>query len=671
MAKVSNVDFLKAITYPARKSGIEPQRGRVWVNSRAQTGGWAGKVYEGKADVSDEMHDNYFCISLVQEVGGSIARQKTNFCALMCVVLDDVGTKADNTPTLEPSWKLETSPGNEQWGYILSKPVRSVEEADELFKKIANAGYTDPSANGLSTRYMRLPVGVNSKKEHVKNNDGKPYPVSLKHWEPDLRYSVKELEEGLNLEKIQLEAPPPASALSFDVQDNAEKVRQILSGESYHEPLLTLAASYIAKGLTEKDVVQIIQGMMLASEDQKDERWKQRFQDIERLVKSAAEKYGQKSQLTNFTVVSVKDFMAVSPPTWAVKNVLPQAGMAMIFGKSGAGKSFFALDLMLAIARGAEWCGLKTKPLRVVYVVAEGVSGFRNRLVAYEQYHGIDMTRVSVQIIPQTPNLCVDDDKALIQAIKAKGGVDIVVIDTLAQASAGANENSAEDMGAVLKRCQNVQAALGGLVVLVHHTGKDEARGARGWSGLKAAMDTEIEVSATMNGGMKTMEGRVTKQKDGEDGKAFPFRLQQVVLGEDEDGEVITSCVVDFDDSYRKLPEPTGKWQQQARTSVRELHDEYAGSIPLNVLMTHMLNAQPRETIAARDSRPDNAERAVKRMVEMGWFYADGDTVSLTRNIPQKAVCGKTTVSNTSSQTSHNPLGVRSCEDGCEEQSDE
>lgn len=672
MAKISNVDFLKAIARPARQSGIDRTHGQVWINSRAQTGGWTGKVYGGQKDVNDETHDNYFCISLVKEVEGRIARQKTNFCALMCVVLDDVGTKVENTPALEPSWKLETSPGNEQWGYILSEPLRSVDEADALFNRLADAGYTDTGAKAPSTRYMRLPIGVNSKEEHLRKNDGEPYPVSLKHWVPDLTYSLQEFEEGLNLNKIQPEVSSQASALSFDVKDNAEKIRQILTGESYHDALLTLAASYIAKGMSVADTVQIIQGMMLVNEDQNDERWKQRFQDIERLVTSAAKKYGQESQLTSFTVVSAKDFMAVSPPTWAVKNVLPQAGMAMIFGKSGAGKSFFTLDLMLAIARGAEWCGLKTKPLRVVYVVAEGVSGFRNRLVAYAQYHGIDMTRVPIQIIPQTPNLCVDDDKALIQAIKAKGSADIVVIDTLAQASAGANENSAEDMGAVLKRCQNIQAALGGLVVLVHHTGKDDARGARGWSGLKAAMDTEIEVSATVNGGMKTMEARVTKQKDGEDGKVFPFRLQQIVLGEDEDGEAITSCVVEFDDRLRKLPEPTGKWQQQVLASVAALQDEYAGTIPLHALLAHMLKAQPQEnSAAARDSRKDTAERAVKRVVVMGWLDVEGGAVSLSRNIPQNAVCEKATVSSIPSQTSHNPIGVRSCEDGYEEQSDE
>lgn len=641
---ISNLDFLKAIVTPSRNKGISRKHGKVWVCPRSQTNSnWTGKDYTGKDDIINNKKDNYFCISLVQEVDGTVARKKKNFCALMCVVLDDIGTKS-KAPPLKPSWKLETSPNNEQWGYILSTPITSISEADELFNKLARSGYTDPGAKAPSTRYMRLPVGVNSKKEHLENNNGEPIPVALNSWNPELTYSVQEIEEGFQLEAAPSKAEGPNIPLSAEANDNAENIRLILNGENYHDAMLRLSASYISKGLGLKDTTEAMQGIMLSNAAQQDNRWQERFQDIPRLVQGAYEKYAKGDNSTNFNIISAKEFMDVSPPLWAVKNLLPQLGIAMVFGKSGAGKSFFTLDLMLAIARGAVWCGLKTKPLKVVYVVAEGVSGFRNRLAAYAIAHGVDMENVPILIIPQAPNLRVDDDKAIINAIEEQGGADIVVIDTLAQASAGANENSAEDMGAVLKRCQNIQTAIQGLVILVHHTGKDESKGARGWSGLKAAMDTEIEVSASVNGDIKTMQAKVTKQKDGEEGKTFPFRLCQTVLGQDEDGENITSCVVEFDDFYRKLPKPGGKWQKRAILSVKALQDEYAGSVPIKALVKHMLETELTEQDGTkqgkRDSRWDSAERAVERVIEMGWLSEDDDgTVSLVRNVSQNSFC--------------------------------
>mgnify|MGYP003346413027 CR=1 FL=1 len=109
---------------------------------------------------------------------------------------------------------------------------------------------------------------------------------------------------------------------------------------------------------------------------------------------------------------------------------------------------------------------------------------------------------------------------------------DVVIVDTWAQTTPGANENSGEDMGKALAHCKGIHRATGAMVMLVHHSGKDASRGARGWSGLRAAADVELEV-------VRADEARsltVTKLKDGEDGAEFAFRLESVVLGLDEDG---------------------------------------------------------------------------------------------------------------------------------------
>lgn len=242
-----------------------------------------------------------------------------------------------------------------------------------------------------------------------------------------------------------------------------------------------------------------------------------------------------------FEVEPAHLFASGLPPTWIVKGVLPNAELVVLFGESGSGKSFVALDLAGAIARGVEWRGRKVKQGRVVYVAAEGAGGFRNRLNAYAQAHSLDLAALDLGVIKAAPNLMVKDDALdVCKAIIAGGPVSVVIIDTFAQVMPGANENAGEDVGKALQHCKGIHKATGAVVILVHHAGKDSSKGARGWSGLRAAADAELEVVKLATGRLL----RSTKQKDGEDGLEWGFELGVVPIGVDEDGDVLTSCVV-------------------------------------------------------------------------------------------------------------------------------
>jgi hypothetical protein len=243
----------------------------------------------------------------------------------------------------------------------------------------------------------------------------------------------------------------------------------------------------------------------------------------------------------SFKVENWKDFAIQASWRYLIKGVLPAAGLGVLYGESGSGKSFITLDMAVAIARGAEWRGKRTTQGRVVYVVAEGATGFRNRLIAYARSHGLESSDIPLDFIDATPNLMdVSHAKAVCAAIAASGDQpSMVVIDTLAQTMAGANENSSEDMGMALRNCRSIHRATGALVLLVHHSGKDSSRGARGWSGLRAAADVELEVTRSSKGRML----RTTKQKDGADYVEYGFTLEVVHLGEDQDGDTVTSCV--------------------------------------------------------------------------------------------------------------------------------
>lgn len=244
---------------------------------------------------------------------------------------------------------------------------------------------------------------------------------------------------------------------------------------------------------------------------------------------------------SRFRVKSVEEFTSAPPPRWLIKGVLPEAEVVVLYGASASGKSFLALDMAAALDRGLPWRGdHRTRKARVAYVCAEGAGGFRSRIRAYQQEH---QCRLEIGVIEVAPNF-LDRDEVLEVAreIVAWGRADLVILDTWAQVLPGANENSGEDIGKALGHCKGLRRATGATVMLVHHSGKDESRGARGWSGLRAAADAELEV-------IREGENRavtITKMKDGEDGASYGFSLLTGVHTGmlDEDGEPITSCIV-------------------------------------------------------------------------------------------------------------------------------
>lgn len=227
---------------------------------------------------------------------------------------------------------------------------------------------------------------------------------------------------------------------------------------------------------------------------------------------------------------------------WLVKDVLPAADVTFIYGESGSGKSFLTLDMAGSLSRGEKWNGRAVKQCVVTYVAAEGAAGFPRRLKAYRTNRGA-IGKPTFGVISAAPNFTRPEDvDAIIAVVKANGGERrVVVIDTLSSVAPGADENSAKDMSLILSQCKRIRAETGATVVLIAHAGKDPSKGIRGWSGLKAAADASILV--TRNGDVRSWCG--DKLRDAEDGQEFGFRLERVVLGIDEDGDQITSCVVE------------------------------------------------------------------------------------------------------------------------------
>lgn len=222
-----------------------------------------------------------------------------------------------------------------------------------------------------------------------------------------------------------------------------------------------------------------------------------------------------------------------------IKGLLTQNAMTVLYGESNVGKTFVALDIAFHIATGLPYATLKTYPVPVVYVVAEGGMGIHSRVAALIHKHGPASAHAPIQILPSPIDLLRPDAdvKPLANALAAmQPRPGFVVLDTLSRVMAGGDENSSVDMGALVKHFDHIRMTVGCHLLAVHHTGKDKARGARGHSLLRAATDTEIEVSEGLVS--------VTKQRDLPKGFSTGFRLESVLLGEDLEGDAVVSCTV-------------------------------------------------------------------------------------------------------------------------------
>lgn len=244
-----------------------------------------------------------------------------------------------------------------------------------------------------------------------------------------------------------------------------------------------------------------------------------------------------------FPVLTMEQATQQPRPQWFIKGILPDADLAVLFGASGAGKSFVAFDMAAALARGIDWRGYRTRKAKVLMVVAEGSGGFAKRVKAYCRQHCIEVSALeNLRAIYGAPNILDTKDVAQIVASVRVADADIVIWDTFAQVTPGANENAGEDMGRALANLRTLRSATGAMNFVVHHAGKDLSRGSRGWSGLKAAADAELEVSRSEQSDFR--EIRISKMKDGEDNLRWGFKLDTIVLGTDEDADPETSCVV-------------------------------------------------------------------------------------------------------------------------------
>lgn len=240
-----------------------------------------------------------------------------------------------------------------------------------------------------------------------------------------------------------------------------------------------------------------------------------------------------------------------------IDGVLDDVALSIVYGRSGAGKTALMVDMACRIATGMPWRGHDTKPGVVLYIAAENYKSTGHRISGWRLMHkytaGIPVIRTRSTITLEGD--AADRIIALGRAASEQTGLPVraVILDTLARTLKG-DENTSVDMGAYVQQADEIKVGLETNVIVVHHTGKDESRGSRGSSALKAAADHEIEISK--GEGPQPGSMKLTKVREGElEGERYGFELFAQPLAQNRKGRLVTTPVVVEADAP---PERTG-----------------------------------------------------------------------------------------------------------------
>jgi len=228
-----------------------------------------------------------------------------------------------------------------------------------------------------------------------------------------------------------------------------------------------------------------------------------------------------------------------------IDGMLYRGEVSVLYGPSNSGKSAVVIRLAQSVASGERVLGAEVQKGGVFYVAAEAPLSVRSRahLILPE-----DDARDRFLVVAGRPNLSDDEYvRTLIAAGREAMSrftvpLALIVFDTGARSFGGADENSNEQMTRVIDRANEIAVTLNVHVMIVHHTGKEGDRGARGASAIRDACETEIRCTYSENGGLL----EITKQRNHRKGPPLRFELRGAVLGHDNRGKEMTAVVADF-----------------------------------------------------------------------------------------------------------------------------
>ena len=261
---------------------------------------------------------------------------------------------------------------------------------------------------------------------------------------------------------------------------------------------------------------------------------------------------------------------------WLVKHALPEESLGVLFGASGAFKSFVAIDITCHVGHGMKWLGKKTRRGCVVYIAAEGGAGVIRRFQAWHRRHNKKWTDADIHVCPVPLELMSDGPRLRAEIERLSLKPDLIVVDTMSQTFVG-EENSASDVAAFFRSIgASLRDAFRSCVLVVHHSGHNASERPRGSSAIVANTDFMFGVHRDEKEMLATLT--CIKQKDAEKLADQNFALTVHELGRDEDGEAITSLAASHIDTAAQMVEAIRRESRGGRGSNRVVFEKLATS---------------------------------------------------------------------------------------------
>ncbi|WP_191867909.1 AAA family ATPase [Pseudomonas coronafaciens] len=304
--------------------------------------------------------------------------------------------------------------------------------------------------------------------------------------------------------------------------------------------------------------------------------------------------------------LSIEELESLPPPRWLIQGLLTEASLVAIYGAPESGKSFLAVDMAMAISGSLSWHGRSVLGGGVLYIAAEGAPGLGKRVRAWKKAYSAEHEKFKFILMRDSINFASENDaesKMFIKTVLDKcGPLKLVIIDTLNQTAAGADENSAKDMSLYIDSMKRLRDGTGATVVVVHHSGKDSSKGMRGSTALIGAMDTTIEVDPAKD--FRSMTVSVRKQKDAEKELPIRFSLEPI----DDSLVLRDKLIADIEDDF--LPN-----ENPFLTEICEMVREAGGKITLKkVIDAFKSNGKSSESTVRRKVTkliPEGPDRAI------------------------------------------------------------
>lgn len=319
-----------------------------------------------------------------------------------------------------------------------------------------------------------------------------------------------------------------------------------------------------------------------------------------------------------FGFTSLPDLLGREYPLHLVRGLFPQIGTSVLFGAPGLGKSFIALDIALSVAAGLDVFGRPALQGSAIYLSTEGKTGMRARAEAWALSRGLDIADLPIALIEEPKNLREPAVAAPLIAnlrkLVDKSGIPcrFICIDTMSQCLFG-DENSQDVMTQFAAAATKMASVLETQVCVIHHTGKDESKGARGSSVINGNYDTLLQLGA--GEGEFELTLRTGKQKNGKKA-AISIILEEVSCGADRDGEEVRSLAVSIesgetlDADTLSAPSRSKSLSHNTKTVLRIL--EEAGAVGLNSLQWRKLA----QDAGVGPERPATARDIIKHLDE-------------------------------------------------------